>query len=930
MSLQQDSYVSYDDGGIRESMVDDDSILYDTELRKSMHELPILTEDAAFVTRQFTEYADPSRRVVDDVKYTTDMVYPGWLTNNKSWLEAGMSSHNEISEILEKPKNERTEAQWRTLVAWVMSVWPIANELGPKRCMAMTKAFHFFHYEPGTDIITEGERGLVFYIIIDGIANVIKDGVGVVASLGKGKSFGEIALTQGKDLRTATVRAVDRVQTLSLHKSDYDMFVKDIQQVERRENFYHFKRCVLFSKWTRAKLERMANTASRKNFPAETIIFNQGDAPDNAYIVLEGEVQIVKEVVIISRNRWPTGMESWEGAARRTVKKINVDRVGKSGYFGELSILKGCGRHATAKAITPVTLLALGKLEFLHLLGKDSEREQMPEEAFSYKSDEQLLELFNGIAGGPTSTIETYGTKVSTKDLDNKEKKNREERRLTSLGAFGKKNELSAADKSKEKSQQDISPSTDLFFDKMKSQFTRDAEIVQAGGDPRKPALDFDKMKADALAAEREVEANKIGNFTRPISDVSKLSAHGTTVPKKTVLRLKTILRNLHPETYEGHAHSDPHHLPSLRESRKMAQQTLSDDHPPHLHHEAQKMFIIPKSHKRLARQKTSGSMSRFEAHVHDSKHFLSKVKDRREISKSEGVHDDRHKQLFNTSESKSLKLATAMHLLKNVPASNLYPVDRRQRQEAESEVNNVILEEMQHARDMKVQKELEDEMRLIAEAEAATEVEAEAAMREEMRAKKEEEENANENKQRIKLHKQSSSIVQIEYGASNEEMEELEDLIEHDKIAKLEHELIATLSTEELVAMYQSAPLVHSHKEHSMSELDFNPEDYFGGHSQESDKIGVNDLQYMEEGRLHQLQRIKDKHAHRNDVDLPDVVGIGEGALEDTNSMGLERASQPSQWVAMGGVYKNRTKKSKPNKSILSKAILTYKDVLG
>ena len=82
--------------------------------------------------------------------------------------------------MLEKPKKKRNEREWKILVNWLMQTWHTARELGPKRSFNMTKAFHFFHYEPGSDIITEGDRGLTFYIIVDGVVDIIKDGVGKV------------------------------------------------------------------------------------------------------------------------------------------------------------------------------------------------------------------------------------------------------------------------------------------------------------------------------------------------------------------------------------------------------------------------------------------------------------------------------------------------------------------------------------------------------------------------------------------------------------------------------------------------------------------------------------------------------------------------------------------------------------------------------
>jgi hypothetical protein len=196
----------------------------------------------------------------DDDKYTTKASYsanhmfPNWIINNEDWQSTeAKNKENQISDILQTPFNQRSQEQTSTLIHWLMSVWETANLMGFKRCGAMTKVFHFLTYESGENIITEGERGLTFYIVISGQCEVHKEGIGIVAGLQKGQSFGELALTEGKDLRSATVRAVSRysslppslsslsqsqlmvtmcvgrVELLRLHKVDYDHFVKDIQ-----------------------------------------------------------------------------------------------------------------------------------------------------------------------------------------------------------------------------------------------------------------------------------------------------------------------------------------------------------------------------------------------------------------------------------------------------------------------------------------------------------------------------------------------------------------------------------------------------------------------------------------------------------------------------------------------------------------------------
>jgi hypothetical protein len=143
--------------------------------------------------------------------YSANQMFPNWIIQNEDWQSTeAKNKENQISDILQTAFNQRSQEQTSTLIHWLMSVWETANLMGFKRCGAMTKVFHFLTYEANENIITEGERGLTFYIVISGQCAVHKEGIGIVAGLQKGQSFGELALTEGKDLRSATVRAVSR------------------------------------------------------------------------------------------------------------------------------------------------------------------------------------------------------------------------------------------------------------------------------------------------------------------------------------------------------------------------------------------------------------------------------------------------------------------------------------------------------------------------------------------------------------------------------------------------------------------------------------------------------------------------------------------------------------------------------------------------
>ena len=69
------------------------------------------------------------------------------------------------------------------------------------------------------NVITEGERGDLFYVIQEGTASVISGGA-PVATLGPGDYFGEIALLRNVP-RTATVRAETDLELLTLEQEEF-------------------------------------------------------------------------------------------------------------------------------------------------------------------------------------------------------------------------------------------------------------------------------------------------------------------------------------------------------------------------------------------------------------------------------------------------------------------------------------------------------------------------------------------------------------------------------------------------------------------------------------------------------------------------------------------------------------------------------------
>jgi hypothetical protein len=277
-SLDELTLVTNDDTDDRS--VEEGDPLYDIEVGDvtSFRDIEFQSEEMKHLLK--LECPPDDDKYATKASYSANHMFPTWIINNEDWQSTeAKNKENQISDILQTPFNQRSQEQTSTLIHWLMSVWETANLMGFKRCGAMTKVFHFLTYESGENIITEGERGLTFYIVISGQCAVHKEGIGIVAGLQKGQSFGELALTEGKDLRSATVRAVSRVELLRLHKVDYDHFVKDIQLAERRENLQVLRSCKLFENWSRAKIQKMVTTCLRKSYDVGEYIFHQVPSP---------------------------------------------------------------------------------------------------------------------------------------------------------------------------------------------------------------------------------------------------------------------------------------------------------------------------------------------------------------------------------------------------------------------------------------------------------------------------------------------------------------------------------------------------------------------------------------------------------------------------------------------------------------------------
>lgn len=112
------------------------------------------------------------------------------------------------------------------------------------------------------------------------------------------------------------------------------------------------RRCALFAHADEETLRQVASGLRRRRFRRNEVIFHQGDAGDSLHIIASGAAKIV--------------LPSAEG------EEAIIATLRPGDFFGELALLDGATRSATATALEPTETLVLPRAVFRELLDGDA------------------------------------------------------------------------------------------------------------------------------------------------------------------------------------------------------------------------------------------------------------------------------------------------------------------------------------------------------------------------------------------------------------------------------------------------------------------------------------------------------------------------------------------------------------------------------
>ena len=112
------------------------------------------------------------------------------------------------------------------------------------------------------------------------------------------------------------------------------------------------KNVPMFARLDAPKLKLLAFTSQRLSFDAGEELFHLGDAADCAYVIVEGEVDVLADI---------------------DAGEIVVTTLGKNQLCGEMAVLSNYPRSATVRAKGRVQALRISDEAFLRLLSENPE-----------------------------------------------------------------------------------------------------------------------------------------------------------------------------------------------------------------------------------------------------------------------------------------------------------------------------------------------------------------------------------------------------------------------------------------------------------------------------------------------------------------------------------------------------------------------------
>jgi len=300
-----------------------------------------------------------AKDAVKALKITRDQFTTLGLASKLEFPKRGAVAGGGVNVEIKPPTNKTSEQQ--QLIAKALKENANLNtiaHLDDSKCKMLSDLMWMEVVKNGAEIVKQGDLSADYFYIVqsggfeiskaDEKQSAEKAAAAAIGSVGVGGSFGELALLYFAP-RAATVKATADGQVWVCARQQFKEILLKAGEAETNEHLNHIKNCKVFDALKDTEKKELASAMHEMNFSKDETIFEQGEIGTQFFLLISGEVQVIKD-----------GKE---------LSKLTAS-ASQAPYFGEKALENDEPRAATIKVTSAeAKTLWVDKESFEMLLG---------------------------------------------------------------------------------------------------------------------------------------------------------------------------------------------------------------------------------------------------------------------------------------------------------------------------------------------------------------------------------------------------------------------------------------------------------------------------------------------------------------------------------------------------------------------------------